>query len=226
MTPEEAQQLWPDLFGVGVKSMVDNAKRLGLTWGLRMGTVTGLNTSSSIEVQMDGDDNSITVTSIIGSQVVGARVYVISVPPAGNYIIGVANLLYPGQRIATTTRTDNSAVFTAETVLDTVTASLISGKTYKIVYYNRLFKSVADGIARFRIREDDIVGTELAITQLYTATVINQSFPTYMEVLYTATVTGDKTFVGTGSRQTGTGNLTAQAAATAPTYLYVEYVEG
>ena len=225
MNPERDES-WPALFGVGAKSLVENAKRLGLTWRLTLGTVTEVTSADSLQVRLDGDTVSITVISMLGTSAVGNRVYVITVPPAANYAIGQVNTLYPSQQIAITTRTSNVGTFTVETLLDSVTASLVSGKTYRVRYYVRLFSSVADGIARFRIHEDSISGTVLAITQLYTAVTVNQSFPTYIEVLYTAVATGDKTFVATGIRQTGTGNLTAQAATDAPTYLYVEYVSG
>lgn len=225
MNPE-LEQSWPRLFGVGVQTIAENAKRLGLTWRLTLGTVIEVVDANLSLVRLDGDTASIGAISMIGSPVVSSRVYVITIPPAANYVVGSVSTFYPGQRIATTTRTANSGTFTAETVIDSVTASLITGKTYKVVFYGRFFKDVADGIIRARIREDSISGTELAITQLYSATVINQSFPIYIEVLYTAVATGDKTFVATGARQTGTGNVTAQASATAPTYLYVEYVEG
>lgn len=218
---------WSDLFGVGTRSIVENAKRLGLTWGLRMGTVLELTSASRYQVRMDGgDDGGIAVTPMTGPVLVGDRVYVITVPPGGNFLIGTVTRFFPGQRIATATRIVNVGTFTAETVIDTVVAPLIAGKTYILTWYGRLFKDVADGIARFRIREDSISGTTLAITQLYTTVTINQSFPTIMKVQYTATATGDKTFVTTGNRQTGTGNLTAQAAADAITYFYVDYVEG
>jgi hypothetical protein len=225
MNPERDES-WPALFGVGAKSLVENAKRLGLTWRLTLGTVTEVTSADSLQVRLDGDTVSITVISMLGTSAVGNRVYVITVPPAANYAVGQVNTLYPSQQIAITTRTSSVGTFTVETLLDSVTASLVSGKTYRVRYYVRLFSSVADGIARFRIREDSTSGTVLAITQLYTTVTINQSFPTYIEVLYTAVATGDKTFVATGIRQTGTGNLTAQAATDAPTYLYVEYVSG
>lgn len=224
MTDEE--ELWPDLFSVGAKSVVAQAKRLGLTWGLRIGTVVDTTSTGQFNVRMDGDTASILVTPMTGPVLEGDRVYVISVPPSGNFLIGTVTRIFPGQRIATSARTASVGTFTVETVIDTVVAPLIAGKTYILTWYGRLFKDVADGIARFRIREDSISGTVLAITQLYTTVTINQSFPTIIKVQYTATATGDKTFVTTSNRQTGTGNLTAQAAADAVAYFYVDYVEG
>jgi hypothetical protein len=224
MTQED--QAWPDLFGVGARTIVEQAKRLGLTWGLRMGTVTGTTGTSQFQVRMDRDTVSIPVTSMTGPVLLNDRVYILSIPPSGNFLIGTVTRIFPGQRIATSTRTASVGTFTAETVIDTLVAPLITGKTYMLTWYGRLFKDVADGIARFRIREDSISGTVLAISQLYTTVTINQSFPTIIKVQYTAVATGDKTFVTTANRQTGTGNLTAQAAADTVAYFYIEYVEG
>jgi hypothetical protein len=72
------------------QQVVADAKRLGLTWTLQNGTVTA---TSPTRVQMDGDNVSIQVTSMIGPVGVGVRVYIIQVPPAGNFIVGfVGNL--------------------------------------------------------------------------------------------------------------------------------------
>jgi hypothetical protein len=67
------------------KQVVADARRLGLTWTLQNGTVTS---TSPIKVEMDGDNVSIQVASMIGSVSLGLRVYVIQVPPAGNFIVG------------------------------------------------------------------------------------------------------------------------------------------
>lgn len=79
----------PELISVGVQSLVDRASSLGLTWNLRMATVTNGTNPAAILAQYDNDDQSITMVSTIGSLLVGTRVYCIAVPPAGNFIIGV-----------------------------------------------------------------------------------------------------------------------------------------
>lgn len=212
----------PALISVGVQALKDNAQRLGLTWQLTMATIQTAGNSPIII--MDGDSTTfINAISMIGNPPAGSRVYVLLIPPGGIYLVGLVGAPFP-KRVATTTRVASVGPFTAETELDAVTATLVKGKTYRIVWYGRLFSSVADGIARFRIREDSTSGTVLAITQLFTGTTLNQSFPVYIEVEYTSTNTEEKTFVTTAIRQAGTGNLTAQAAADAVTYMYLEYV--
>ena len=86
-----------DLVGIGIDALIDNARRLGLTWTLRMATVATLstgNTSSSsstfgsVTAIYDGDSAPIGMTSVIGLVKPGQRVYCIGVPPSGNFIIG------------------------------------------------------------------------------------------------------------------------------------------
>jgi hypothetical protein len=82
--PDPAQ-IAPDLIGIGAQAIVDNAKRLGLTWTLTLATVTSINPVQAIT---DGDTVIIGMTSMIGPLTLGQRVYVIQVPPSGNFIVG------------------------------------------------------------------------------------------------------------------------------------------
>lgn len=131
------------------------------------------------------------------------------------------------RRIATTTRTSSTSTFTAETVLDSVTGTLVSGRIYRVVYRSDIQSSVGDGYTRNRLREDNISGTQVQLKQVSTAAITAaQGQGLDMEYLYTAVSSGSKTFVATGSRQAGTGNIQSNASATAPVYLYIEYVSG
>lgn len=78
----------PDLVSTGVQTLVETARRLGLEWTLRMATVQSSDSSSGITAIYDGDTEPITMLSLTGLDPPGARVSVIQVPPAGNYIIG------------------------------------------------------------------------------------------------------------------------------------------
>lgn len=85
------EQLVPELFGIAAQSIVDNASRLGLIWTLQLATVSDGGSPPKIDAAYDGDpDNPITMTSMIGGCAAGARVYVIKVPPSGNFIVGYA----------------------------------------------------------------------------------------------------------------------------------------
>jgi hypothetical protein len=218
MRPDISEQI-----SVGAQSLVRNANRLGLTWLLRVGTVISSVDSNRLEVRLDGDEANLTAVSIVGEVVAGRRVYVISIPPAGNYVIGWVGQIFPGQRIATTTETTISAGFTAETIINTVTAALVSGRTYAIGLFTGITSTVAGDNAEFRIREDNVAGTQLQVIRKdLLATNITEVVFLYAQ--YTAVATGSKTFVGTGFRQAGTGTLTRNTSPTAPAYMYVEYV--
>lgn len=218
----------PDLLSVGTQALVANASRLGITWRLRLATVTELSSEDSFIARMDGDDESIQVVSMIGAQVVGARVYVITIPPAGNYAIGWvsgASSRFPGQRIETTTITTDSATFTTtETSLATVTPFLVTGRTYRIIWIPA-FEITIDGIIRATIREDTISGTIINLRDVW-ADNTGTATGVYVEGLYTAVATGDKTFVGSGDVLSGGGTANLNAAAIFPSYFYVEYLSG
>lgn len=227
--PLADEHQWSQLFGVGVSSLVESAKRLGLTWRMTLGTVTEATSANSLKVQLDGDTASIVTVSIIGSRVIGTRVYVITVPPAGNYVIGQVAAYTPEPtptRISTVLRTSASGAFTAETVVDTIVASLIANRTCRVVWYGRVQSTVADGYARGRIRENSALGTARQTQQAPTTIAAGQSQQLMMMFEYTPTVDETKTFVATITRQAGTGSLSSFAAADAPVYFYIEYVYG
>lgn len=75
----------PELVGVGVQTVVEEASRLGLTWQLKLATVTD---ASPLQAIMDGDTAAIGMVSMTGTHVVDSRVYVLVVPPSGNFIVG------------------------------------------------------------------------------------------------------------------------------------------
>lgn len=70
------------------QAVVDNAARLGVSWVLRIATVQQ---PTPPKVIYDGDTIAIGVTSMVGSVAAGQRVYVIQVPPSGNFIVGLVN---------------------------------------------------------------------------------------------------------------------------------------
>lgn len=78
----------PDLISVGAQTLVDNARRLGLTWQLRPATVEAAKSADLVTARYDGDETTIDMVSMIGLLSKGVRVYVIGVPPAGNFIVG------------------------------------------------------------------------------------------------------------------------------------------
>lgn len=79
----------PDLIGVGIQAMVKRATSLGLTWEIRMATVRDGSNPAAVLAQYDKDEKIITMVSTVGPLLTGSRVYVIEIPPAGNFIMGV-----------------------------------------------------------------------------------------------------------------------------------------
>lgn len=221
----EPISLTPDLVSIGAQALVANANRLGITWRLRLGTVTSAIDENSALVRLDGDTNSITVVSMMGDIAAGRRVYVITIPPGGNYAIGLVDAIGPGGRIASGLRTSASAGFTAETVVDTVTASLIDAATYGVWWYAQIQSTVAGDAAGGKIREDTVAGNVLTNQRVEMADAgAGYGVAQYGE--YTATATGNKVFVGTFVRSNGTGTLTASASVNQQANIHVCYLFG
>lgn len=85
----DPEQMAPELIGVGAQAIQDNAKRLGLTWTLRPGTVQSYDgASGQASVVFDNDTVAIGAVSLIGVLATGQRVMGMIVPPGGNFIIG------------------------------------------------------------------------------------------------------------------------------------------
>lgn len=94
-----------------IQTVQENAKRLGVSWDLTMATVVDGSDSGAISATFDADADSGAATlgliSTIGAVAPSARVYVVQIPPAGNYIIGLAT--QPGIFYARKTVKEQSA---------------------------------------------------------------------------------------------------------------------
>jgi hypothetical protein len=78
----------PSLVATGVQAVVEGASRLGLTWSLRLGTVTD---AINKTVTLDGDTSAISA-QFMGDMgwINGLRVFVIQVPEGACYVVGQA----------------------------------------------------------------------------------------------------------------------------------------
>lgn len=136
----------------------------------------------------------------------------------------------PGERITEMTpRTSSSGNFTTtEGVVDSVTAALVAGRKYEVTWATAVLSSVAADTAFVRLREDSLAGTQMNIMRISIPATggAGSRFPARITAPYTATTTGNKTFVGTLVRASGTGNITVQAAATYPVEMWVTYISG
>ena len=89
------EELLPELTTASVAALVRNADRLGLTWDLRLATVTQPATSTDprIFAVCDGDTEPLVMTPLIGGYFpTGSRIWTLRIPPGGNYIIGATDL--------------------------------------------------------------------------------------------------------------------------------------
>lgn len=87
-TPADPAQVAPSLIGTGIDAMVQNAGRLGLTWGLLLATVIDGTNPNDVTAKCDGDTEGLTMVSMVGTLSQGERVYVIQVPPSGLFVVG------------------------------------------------------------------------------------------------------------------------------------------
>lgn len=117
--------------------------------------------------------------------------------------------------------TSSSAPFTAETVTDTITVNLISGKTYMVEWSGLFQSSVAGDVVNVNLREDNLAGTRMCDGRV-TMSTANKTFERRIRAVYVAVATGSKTFVVTGTRDSGSGNITRAAASTDPALFTVE----
>ncbi len=121
---------------------------------------------------------------------------------------------------------DSANFTTTETVVQDITVSLVSGRTYQVWWQSKWMGDVAGDRVLARLREDNVSGTEMQVGQLVLETASSQYGPMMMTAFYTAVATGSKTFVGCGDRNAGTGNIHLEASATNPCLMWVEYVSG
>lgn len=130
------------------------------------------------------------------------------------------------RRIATNIVTANSGSFSAETVVQTVVATLVSGRTYRVTVAGACLSSQVNVNTRVRIREDSVSGNILQSRNCTTGPVAADAVSVTYEGEYTAVSSGAKTFVVSIERQSGSGTHQWQSAVASPAYLYVDYIRG
>lgn len=132
----------------------------------------------------------------------------------------------PGERIATTIITSDSATFTTEASVGSVTASLVDGRVYRVRAMTKWESTANDDRINIRLREDSATGTIMQSDNVRIQVVSNLGWGATLEVEYTAVASADKTFHLTGEFQAGTGPAFLGASATRPVYIYVDYIRG
>lgn len=141
--------------------------------------------------------------------------------------LGRVATAHTSPRIATSVVTTSSGTFTALTQIMSVTApQLYAGCTYKVAAYYHIASSVVNDIVSTRLRPDSIstADIQLDFNILITST---SGVASYIEAEYTpSTDETNKVFVLGAQRVSGTGNVSLNAAATFPSYMYVDYIRG
>jgi hypothetical protein len=135
----------------------------------------------------------------------------------------------PGEEIASTEVTADSATFddSPEVVVISVTAPVVAGRTYRIVFDGHGNSSTGTDAITFRIRDTDASGTERQTDRCNITGSTTSGASSHMERKITVTGTENRTWVVTGVRVGATGgNCFLEASGTRPTYLTVYYVSG
>src|SRR5690606_24434043 len=97
---------------------------------------------------------------------------------------------------------------------------------YKVVVDVQLASDADGDLVISRIREDDVNGDQLRdnYVTIDGGGSTARGFPVRIDAEYTAGSTGSKTFVLTGDRLSGSGDVFLEASADNPAYLYVDYI--
>lgn len=145
-------------------------------------------------------------------------------------VVAIADLeaeLNKRGRIATSIETSDSSTFTTtETQVQSVTAALVSGRTYKVTFDTALATDNSGDLGTAIIREDNVSGQALQNRRVDLAGITTLGFPVHVEVEFTASSSGNKTFSGSMDRINGSGNLYRVGSSVRPSYMYVDYVRG
>jgi hypothetical protein len=133
----------------------------------------------------------------------------------------------PGERVATEIITADSATFT-DTAVEraSVTAPVVAGRTYRVVFHGSWASTVAGDTLFVRLREDSTTGTQLNLSAFTIDSTTAAGWRQHLEGEYTADATEDKEFIISVNRVGGSGTCRLEAGDDHPTLFYVEYVRG
>lgn len=161
-----------------VQELISQSRALGLTWTLRMATVT---TPIPLAVVYDGDTTVVSVVSMIGPLDVNQRVYVLLIPPSGSFVVGTTEASISRGELGANA-TDNGTVVTtpaggAETAVPS--AQWDSEPMYQFLN-NRIFRATITGFViestgaggavsfiRLRKGQQTTAGTVLGLKEVF-----------------------------------------------------------
>jgi len=126
-----------------VTEIVADPARLGLTWGLKQASIVSLD--PTITAQVDGDDKTITVYSMIGDLFIGQRVFILVVPPGGNFVCGSPNGIgIPHRDRKIVTAATGSVTFTVSPAYRKILISWTARATNAVTVQNILMQINGD----------------------------------------------------------------------------------
>jgi hypothetical protein len=209
-----------------VDELVTQARRLGLTWGLRPGLVVDTTAAGgpyNPRVQLDGDDESTTIiaASLAGGLAVGMRVMVMFVPPAGNYVVGIISSTSV-QRYEEGGFTNHATtITTTETVLETFSRfNLMSGAAYRVEIDGWLLAG-AGLFTFFRLRETNAAGQVLTASDAFVGQGLVQASMRHVGYFINNTGTQVTDLVLTGQTLSSTSTWGADTGR--PRYVSIQY---
>lgn len=129
--------------------------------------------------------------------------------------------LYPHLQVGTTYNNTSSGTFTAaETITDSITVAVVAGRTYQIEHTGSWRSTVANDVIDSWIHEDNLAGTILQRNRAAIPTASGAKQET-LRTQWTAGASGNKTFVVSGQRYSGTGTCSRYGSGTIRSYLTV-----
>ncbi len=217
--------------GETIKAVKDNATRLGLTWQLVYGTVKDGSDPDKVTVLFDGDTSSLAAptVSLVGPCLTGSRVAVLTVPPAGNYIL--AQLGSAFKLIKWGSRSTNSTASSGlQGVLRLDNIPIIAGHKY-LIHTSALLmlSSVSGDVATAQITASTSGPATTASTTIARATTSDLTIASAttgpISFIYEAAsgTSGMLSLLLMSGRLSGTGNISINGSST-PLQIHVYHI--
>jgi hypothetical protein len=169
MSNHHLEEEAPALIGVGMQALVSEARRLGLTWTVRLATIVDTEDAGAVTGIYDGDTVPIGLINTTGNALVSqARVYVLMVPPSGNFIIGFAKSLGLVSNYNAVGASGTTAIGTYSNLPGAPSVTILKGggTETKLLVDVRIssYNSDALGIADIGVQVD---GTDYQVTRFF-----------------------------------------------------------
>jgi hypothetical protein len=197
--------------GVGIEALVETFRRMGLMWRLLPATVFAddTNTPTSLRITIDGDTDPTRAISLVGLPPQGSRVFVMVVPPQGNYVVGRSG------RASTLNENGVGAAAAADATSSAAYANLSGTSSFafvkqdaasrlKVTIHAGAFVSAAGTKPMYGVQiggtDYDVVSQTINVTNTH----VNISGFSYL----TGVPAGSYTVQGRWRRAAGTGSIT------------------